>query len=206
MGHAAEHMSPAPEIKVRGAKDVKVLAYEMSASDRSYLVEALRGLGVTFRHFFENFGTLLVGKDIETVPYPDKKRPYAPRFRAQHRLLQRADGTPRCVACFMCQTACPAFAIHIEAKEREGGETEKMPAVFEIDELRCVDCGLCVEACPCDAIRMDSGIHPAPALTREDTLFGKRDLLKITGGDDGIMPRTARTLAPLADDEPSGTH
>jgi NADH-quinone oxidoreductase subunit I len=106
----------------------------------------------------------------------------------------------------MCQTACPANAIHIEAAEREGGETEKMPAVFEIDELRCVDCGLCVEACPCDAIRMDTGIHPAPALTREDTLFAKRDLLKMSGLDDGVMPRTARTLDPLGDNDSSGTH
>lgn len=205
MSHAAESQASAPTVKVHGAKDIKVLSHEMNASDKAYLIETLRGLGITFKHFFENFARLLVGKEIETVSYPDKKRLYPPRFRAQHRLLQRADGSPRCVACFMCQTACPAFAIHIEAAEREDGSTEKMPAVFNIDELRCVDCGLCVEACPCDAIRMDTGIHPAPALSREDTVFAKRDLLKFSGQDDGVLPKTARSAERLTKDA-EGTH
>jgi NADH-quinone oxidoreductase subunit I len=92
----------------------------------------------------------------------------------------------------MCATACPAFAIHIEATEREGS-TEKMPAVFNVDELRCVDCGLCVEACPCDAIRMDTGVHPAPSTTREATMFNKKELLELNGLNDGNLPKTART-------------
>jgi len=194
MSHATasrpqQFISPLP---VHGARDVRVCAHAMDVSDRVFVIEALRGLGVTFRHFFGNLGQLLIGRNIETVCYPEQKRPYTERFRAQHRLLKRDDGSPRCVACFMCATACPAYAIHIEAEEREGS-TEKAPAVFEIDELRCVDCGLCVEACPCDAIRMDTGIHPAPSLTREATLLDKATLLSYSGLDDGTLPKTART-------------
>ncbi len=186
---ALPYDSPVP---VHGARQVKHLTYEMTALDRAYLKEALRGLGVTFKHFFVNFARVMTRQPIETVSYPDVKRPYPERFRALHRLLKRDDDSPRCVACYMCATACPAYAIHIVAGEREGS-TEKFPEVFEIDELRCVDCGLCVEACPCDAIRMDTGIHPAPALRREETLLDKATLLEFQGLDDGNLPKTART-------------
>ncbi|MBN2361910.1 MAG: NADH-quinone oxidoreductase subunit I [Deltaproteobacteria bacterium] len=179
-------------VPVHGARDVKRVSHEMTVSDRIYLVETLRGLGVTFRHFFANLGRLLVGRPIETVPYPDARRAYPVRFRAMHRLLKRDDGTPRCVACYLCATACPAHCIRIVAAERTGS-TEKTPAVFEIDELRCVDCGLCVEACPCDAIRMDTGIHPAPATARAPTLFSRDQLLALSGREDGAVPASART-------------
>jgi NADH-quinone oxidoreductase subunit I len=112
-----------------------------------------------------------------------------------HRLVPREDGTPRCVACFMCQTACPARCIHIVAGETDDRSIEKFPMIFEIDELRCVVCGLCVEACPCDAIRMDTGIHPKPVYTREDADFGKADLLSILGRDEAKNPAAGRAKA-----------
>jgi len=179
-------------VPVHGARNVKRVAHEMTLTDRVYLFESVRGLGVTFRHFFSNFGRLLIGRTIETVSYPEVRRTYPDRFRAMHRLLKRDDGTPRCVACFMCSTACPAQCIRIIAMERTGS-TEKMPASFEIDELRCVDCGLCVEACPCDAIRMDTGIHPAPSTSRTATLFTRDQLLGFSGRRDGAVPNSART-------------
>jgi len=179
-------------VPVHGARNVKRVAHEMTISDRLYLFETVRGLGVTFRHAFDTLGRLVLRRKVETVSYPDVRRVYPERFRAMHRLLKRDDGTPRCVACFMCSTACPAQCIRIVAMER-AGSTEKMPAQFEIDELRCVDCGLCVEACPCDAIRMDTGIHPAPATERAPTLFNRDQLLAFSGRSDGMLPRSART-------------
>lgn len=180
MGHAHPPRGPAaPSFPFK----VKKVGHEMDTADRFYVPAIASGLGATVRHFFKN----LVGgkgKYTRTIQYPDVKVEYPSRFRGMHRLVPREDGAPRCVACFMCQTACPARCIHIVAGETKDRAIEKFPVVFEIDELRCVVCGLCVEACPCDAIRMDSGIHPAPVLTRDDADFGKADLLAVMGREE----------------------
>lgn len=164
-------------------RGVRVVSRELEASDRLYLPAIVAGLSVTFRHFMKNvFGG--ESKYSRTVEYPEQKVEYPERFRGMHRLVPREDGKPRCVACFMCQTACPARCIHIVGGEMEDGSIEKFPVVFQIDELRCVVCGLCVEACPCDAIRMDTGFHPKPVESREAALFGKNDLLAILGKEE----------------------
>jgi NADH-quinone oxidoreductase subunit I len=111
------------------------------------------------------------------MQYPEEKRVYSERFRGRHRLMQREDGTPRCVACQMCSTYCPADCIHITAAESPDPAIEKYPAIFDIDLLRCVYCGLCEEACPCDAIRLDTGIYEIAADSREKFVVGKEFLL-----------------------------
>ena len=151
--------------------------------ERMYLPELLKGLSVTTKHFFKN---LFWARDtnrevldrkgmsyVPTVSYPEEKQVYPPGYRGLHRLVPREDGKPRCVACYLCATACPAQCIYIEAAEyapEEGDSAsrviEKYPKAFVIDELRCIVCGLCVEACPKDAIRMDTGKHTPSEYTR----------------------------------------
>jgi NADH-quinone oxidoreductase subunit I len=152
-------------------------------ADRAFLPALITGMGVTARHFFRNvFGR----RDTETVCYPEVRTPYPPRNRGVHRLMHRADGSVRCVACMLCPTVCPAHCITIHPGEREDS-AEKFPVVFEIDELRCVVCGLCVEACPCDAIRMDTGIHMPPQTFRGDAVLGKVDLMKRGGPSTAVQ-------------------
>ena len=157
---------------------------------QAYLPAIMDGLGVTTRHFVKNLSLLLRGKkqgndpardQIATLRYPEEKQTYPQRYRGHHRLMWRDDGQARCVACFMCSTACPANCIYIEAGEHTDGSIEKYPVRFEIDHLVCIYCGMCEEACPCDAIRMDSGEHTTPRPTRSSQRVGLVDLLSRGG-------------------------
>ena len=139
-----------------------------------YLPAILTGLRITIGHFLRNiFGK----RDVVTIEYPEVQRRISPRYRGRHRLTMREDGFIKCVACYMCETVCPAHCIHIESGEVDDKSVEKYPVVFDIDELRCVFCGLCVEACPKDAIRMDTGVV-AMAYSSRDRFDFTRDLLR----------------------------
>ena len=157
-------------------------------AERAYFPELLRGLLVSTGHFLRN---LLFSRDpspdvlhrrgpnlVSTIQYPEEIAPYPPGYRGMHRLVPREDGQPRCVACYMCATICPAQCIYIEAGEYPEDPIEKYPRRFEIDELRCIVCGLCVEACPKDAIRMDTGTHCKPTYDRPTIVYGIDRLLK----------------------------
>src|SRR5690606_3802238 len=149
--------------------------------DQAYFPEVAKGLGVTMRRFFKNTFGAAEQRETATIRYPEETREYPDRFRGVHRLTHRSDGSPRCVACLCCSTACPAQCIHIEAAEYEPGDKrygyERFPKVFTIDELRCIFCGYCVEACPCDAIRMDTGQHVPASSRREHFIFDKQVLM-----------------------------
>lgn len=144
---------------------VVVVRPERDFWTRIYLLEVLRGLGVTMRHMLRN---LVAQRRVLTLQFPERRRTLPPRFRGRHRLLRKPDGTPRCVACMMCPTACPADCIHIEASESPDPRVEKIPVRFDIDLMRCIFCGYCVEACPKDAIRMDTGKFFDLAATRRE--------------------------------------
>ena len=142
---------------------------------RFYLVEIAKGLAVTLRHFLAN---LFRRTYTVTVEWPEVKREYSDRLRGRHVLLTREDGSPRCVACYMCETACPADCIHIEAEEDPTStvEWEKRPKVFTIDLLRCVFCGFCVDACPKEAIIMTRH-HEMAFAGRGEAVIGLDQLL-----------------------------
>lgn len=99
------------------------------------------------------FGVIKRDK-MPTVNYPEEKYEYSPRFKGNHVLTVKKDGSLRCTACMLCATNCPADCIKIVASEHEDPTVEKYPISYEIDILRCVFCGFCEEACPVDAIRM----------------------------------------------------
>lgn len=156
-------------------------------AEQVYVPAIVDGLGLTISRFFKNTFGPAEDRETATVKYPEETREYPQRFRGVHRLTQRADGSPRCVACLCCSTACPAQCIHIEAGEYPAGDPragyERFPVTFVIDELRCIFCGYCVEACPCDAIRMDTAVHMPPGVERTDFLFDRETLLSMPARD-----------------------
>jgi NADH-quinone oxidoreductase subunit I len=137
------------------------------------LLGPLVGLGLTFNKMVGN----VTGKVDPTIEYPEERRSYSDRYRGAHILTAREDGSPRCVACYMCATACPADCIYIEPAEHPDPLIEKYPNRFEIDMLRCVFCGFCVDACPEEAIIMSRETEIC-AFTRDETLWGIDRLMK----------------------------
>jgi len=143
----------------------------------------LKGHWVTLKIFFRT----LVLRQASTIQAPEQKRPVSSRYRGIHVLTAREDGTPKCVACYMCATVCPAECIYIESGERPEQTIEKYPTRFEIDLLRCVYCGFCVDACPEEAIIMSRendlvGTTRAELIIDRDRLMARNKLVEHGAG------------------------
>ena len=137
--------------------------------DELYLIPIFKGLAITLGYMFK--------KKI-TVEYPEEKMPVRWGYRGLHRLNKDYQGNIKCVACYMCSTACPSECIDIVAGEAPFGDyREKYPVKFQIDELECIFCGMCAEACPELAIEL-TPIHEMSEYRREDFILQKEDLME----------------------------
>ena len=160
---------------------VRVVTVDRNTKPGVYPI--LLGLGLTFKNMLQTW----FGGRAATVQFPEQKRKTSTRYRGIHILTQRMDGTPKCVACYMCATVCPAECIYIEAGERPEKDIEKYPTRFEIDLLRCVYCGFCVDACPEEAIIMSRendlvGTSRAELIIDRDRLMDRGKLVEYGAG------------------------
>jgi len=168
---------------------------ELGVLERSYLPLFLGGITTTLRHLF--------GRK-KTVQFPDQPHeiPDPLLYRGVHRLNRDEQGRVKCVACFLCATACPAHCIDIVAAESPWPDREKYPESFTIDELRCIFCGMCEEACPVDAIELTS-LYDLSGKSREEMIFDKEKLLSIY--DQTIEKEPMRSRQPgQGTDNPAG--
>lgn len=144
---------------------------------RTYLPAIAQGLFVTSRRFFQNLRILVSGgRPGILVQFPEERVDYPDAFRGMPVLVQLENGQPKCVACGLCEFACPTDCITIVPGEIAGDGIERFPAEFDIDMSRCMFCGLCEEACPEEAIVMSREVEIA-TFERGATMFHKKDLL-----------------------------
>lgn len=152
--------------------------------ESTFLPAIAQGLRTTISH-------VLDGK-TSTQQFPEQKPELPQNYRGVHRLNRDDEGRVKCVACFMCATACPAHCIAIEAAPAPWADRDKYPASFVIDELKCIYCGMCEEACPCDAIELTSQFDVS-ALSREDMLFDREKLLSVYDATSNLPVDPVRT-------------
>jgi NADH-quinone oxidoreductase subunit I len=146
--------------------------------ERLYVPMVVKGLAVTSRHFFQNLRGFITGKNRTdfVVQYPEERLDYSDAFRGMPVLVQLENGQPKCVACGLCEFACPTDCISIVSAELEGARIERFPEAFDIDLSRCMFCGLCEEACPEEAIVMSREVELS-TYDRGSMIYSKEKLL-----------------------------
>ncbi len=154
---------------------VKVARPAPGLSRRKLWTSLFVGLAVTSLHFIRNLLNFARGVQDFTVHYPEQRFLQPPALRGMPVLVQMENGKERCVACGLCEWACPTSCITIFPAETADG-VERYPEIFDIDMSRCMFCGLCEEACPEEAIVMSRQVEIA-SYSRAGSLWRKQDLL-----------------------------
>ena len=173
--------------------DVKwVTTPKIGLFEQLYVPAIFQGLQTTVRHATK----ALFGGGAITQQYPEVEPKLPANYRGVHRLNRDEQGRVKCVACYMCSTACPAHCIDIVAAPSPWPDREKYPETFVIDELRCIYCGMCEQACPVDAIELTT-LYDLTGMTREEMMFDKEKLLgvfdqTVRAGTDPIRTRAGR--------------
>jgi NADH-quinone oxidoreductase subunit I len=132
-----------------------------------FLVDLLKGLGVTFRAQKPSY--------IYTEQYPTERPAVAERYRGAPRLnINPTNGETLCISCDLCAVACPEKLIKVISVRNP--ETRRKDLVgFTYDLSRCMFCGLCEDACPVDALELTQDFEMAE-YSREGMVWDRQML------------------------------
>ena len=111
------------------------------------ILSLAKGMGVTMGYF-------LRPSRVVTEQYPENRKTLkmTERFRGNLEMVHDAQGEHDCIACGMCERACPNASISVLPTKSLAGKKVLGQYLWRMDS--CTLCGLCVEACPTNALRM----------------------------------------------------
>lgn len=150
------------------------------------------GMRLTIDQFFR--------KDV-TVQYPHQSLEMPARFRGHIELvLDEETGRAACIACKLCEKACPSECIVVEGVKPEGGGKKRVTE-YQLDFTRCSLCAACVEACKSEAIRFSKAYNLA-GRNKEDFHMDLLKRLEEQSRKEAAQPAAAEQISPSA---PVGT-
>lgn len=114
------------------------------------------GLKTTMKEFFTK-------KITEQYPENRKELVMFDRFRGALTMPHNEENEHHCIACGLCQNACPNGTIRVvsEMVETEDGKKKKQLVRYEYNLGSCMFCQLCTNACPHNAIAFSTEFENA---------------------------------------------
>lgn len=123
------------------------------------------GMKVTLKEYFT---------PKSTEQYPENRKTtlhVAQRHRGRLVMKRGENGAVKCVACTMCEKACPNDTIKIVSQmvTNEEGKKKRQLVDYQYDLGDCMFCELCVNACNFDAIEFTNDF--------ENSVFDRNKLI-----------------------------